>query len=272
MYLGEPQVSDYDWKFQIFGFQVRVTWLFWAVCAALGYNQARGWHDYFAAMDMNSNFAALLLIWVLAAFVSILIHELGHTFAFRYFGIDSHIVLYQTGGLAIPGAGLIWGRQGRRTSLTPCDQIIISAAGPLIQIAAAIVVGGVAMLCGISVTTFQWLAELAQIDLPMFPPPSNVFVYCAVNFFVTSSIWWAVLNLVPVFPLDGGQIARHAISLVTGRDGLEMACQIGIVTAIVIAYWLYQSLGAPIAALMFASLAYTNYQILQSGRGGTSGW
>lgn len=272
MLLGEPQTSDYDWQFQIFGFQVRVTWLFWAIAAAFGYNEARSLHEYFTAVDMNSNFALLLLLWIVAAFASILIHELGHAFAFRFYGIDSHIVLYQMGGLAIPGAGLIWGRQGRRTTLTDSNQIVISAAGPAIQILAALIVGTLGMLMGLNVHTFQWVAGLLQINIPSMPPPSNVFVHCAVNFFVNLSIWWAILNLVPVFPLDGGQINRHVIGAVTGRDGLITACQIGMIVSLLMAVWLYQSLGAPIAALMFVSLAFSNYQILQAGRGGMSGW
>ena len=145
MFLSEPQSSSYDWRFQLFGFPVRVTWLFWAFSAAFGYTQARGLHDSFTAMNVPSNFALLLLIWVLCSFVSILVHELGHALAFRYFGIDAEIVLYQMGGLAIPGAGLLWARQGRRTRLTHANHLVISAAGPAIQIALGVLVGAIAI-------------------------------------------------------------------------------------------------------------------------------
>ena len=93
MLISEPQQSSYDWQFRLLGFSVRVHWLFWVLVAALGYSQARGWHMLFTFREMNSNFAVLLLLWVFTAFASILIHELGHALAFRFFGVESHIVL-----------------------------------------------------------------------------------------------------------------------------------------------------------------------------------
>ena len=82
---------------------------------------------------------------MLAVFVSILIHELGHTFAFRYFGISSHIVLYHFGGLAIPDSyGSSWGSR----SIDPRANALISAAGPLAQMVAAVLVMGVVGISG----------------------------------------------------------------------------------------------------------------------------
>ncbi len=49
-----------------------------------------------------------LLAWVAMTFVSILVHELGHTFAFKRFGVDSSIELYHMGGLAIPAGFGSW--------------------------------------------------------------------------------------------------------------------------------------------------------------------
>ncbi len=270
MFLGEPQHSPYDWRFTFLGFPVRVTWLFWAVSAAFGYNRARGYHATFSMAEIPSNFAMLLLIWVFVTFVSILVHELGHALAFRFFGVDAEIVLYQMGGVAIPGAGLVWSRQGRRTRLTHFDSFIVSAAGPAIQILLAVLVALVAFGCGINVEMLSLFADWTGMQLPAPPPIGNAYVYCMVNFLVSASLWWAVLNLLPVFPLDGGQIARHIIGMVTGRDGLREACMLGMIAGALIAIWMYQTLHQPFAALFFASLAYSNFQTLQSSYGGSS--
>jgi stage IV sporulation protein FB len=271
MLLSEPQASPYDWRFRFFQFPVRVTWLFWAVTAAFGYSQSLGMHRAFTIAGISSNFAGLLMVWVLTAFVSILIHELGHALAFRYFGIESEIVLYQMGGLAIPGSGFIWARQGKRTRLTHQDQLVISAAGPAIQLLLAAVVGGLAFGCGVKVYAFEWLSSLVGWQLPTTRVLDNPYSFCAINFLVGSSIYWALLNLLPVFPMDGGQIARHLIGIVMKRDGLYEACCLGAVVGGLAAYWLL-SRGNGIGGLFFASLAYSNLQTIQSMRGGGSSW
>lgn len=99
-------------RFQLFGFPVRVEWMFWLVCLLLGIGLLEGDGPepllYFA-------------IWTLVVFVSIIWHELGHAFARRKFGAPhSEIILYGFGGLC--------GGPGR---FTRGQSIMISAAGPL---------------------------------------------------------------------------------------------------------------------------------------------
>lgn len=106
--LVEPERTQYDLKFRLFRFPVRVHPLFWLGAAILGANA------------LNHGIV-IFLIWVAVVFVSILVHELGHALAFRAFGADSHIVLYVFGGLAVPW-GDVRGRWRR---------IVISLAGPV---------------------------------------------------------------------------------------------------------------------------------------------
>jgi len=263
MILGEPQSSQYDWRFQLFGFPVRVSWLFWAVSAALGYSSAVSIHTAYASRGIPINVGVLLGIWVAVTFISILVHELGHGLAFRYFGIRCDIVLYQMGGLAIPGAGMLWGRKGRRQQLSHLNQIIISAAGPAIQLLLAAFVGIVAILCGISVTELSWLSDYLRLDVST---PLNPAVYASIRFLVSTSIWWALINLLPIYPLDGGQIAQHIIGIFRRNDGLMEAHALSAVVGIVVAYWFITN-GMTFNALFLASMVINNIQALQSGYG-----
>jgi stage IV sporulation protein FB len=264
MLIGEPQHSPYDWRFQLFGFPVRVTWLFWVVSAAMGYGNALSFKSTFELLyQVNVNFAMLLGVWVGMTFVSILLHELGHTLAFRYFGIESQIVLYQMGGLAIPGAGMIWGKMGKKRRLTHIDQIIISAAGPVIQLLLALVVGVLATLSGVFVWEFSWFASLLQIPVST---PKNPIAAAAIVFTVQSSIWWALINLLPIFPMDGGHIAKHLIGLVRRTSGEMEAYMVGAVGGILVAYWM-STHNMQFTGLFFVSLALTNIQALQANNG-----
>lgn len=263
MLLSEPQASQYDCRFQVLGFPVRVTWLFWAVSAALGYSSAMSFQSTFARANIPINLGVVLAIWVGVTFVSILVHELGHALAFRYFGIRCDIVLYQMGGLAIPGAGMLWGRNGRRKSLSHFDQIIISAAGPAIQLLLAAFVGSVAILCGVYVYEFDWLAKYLQLEVSI---PRNPAVYASIRFTVTASIWWAIINLLPIYPLDGGQIAQHVIGIFRRNSGLMEAHALSAVVGIVIAYW-FVTHGMILNAMFLASMVMNNIQAIQSGYG-----
>ena len=78
--LGEPPRTQFDFGFSVFGFRVRVCAFFWLAAILLGQGAA-------------SLGAKFLLLWIAAMFLSILIHELGHAFAFRHFGISARIVI-----------------------------------------------------------------------------------------------------------------------------------------------------------------------------------
>ncbi|MFN7873672.1 MAG: site-2 protease family protein [Pirellula sp.] len=267
MLLSEPQESPYDVRFRLFGFPIRVTWLFWAVIAALGYDRARYLQEAYSLSGIETEFTVILLLWVAAGFLSILIHELGHTLAFRFFGIESHIVLYQMGGLAIPGAGLIWAKHGLRQRLSHSNHLVISAAGPAIQLLLAFVVGGIAVWAGYFVYEFALVANWLGISLGELRVPPNIYLFTFVKFLVSTSIWWALLNLLPILPLDGGQIARHLIGIIGKRDGQYEAACLSVVVAILVAFWFIRQ-DSWLPAIFLGSFAYNNLQLMQSsGRG-----
>ena len=108
MILAEPPPSQGDLHFRLFGFPVRVHPFFWLVCLIMG---LRG----------SSTPPAEVIAWLIAVFVSIVIHELGHAFLQRRYGGNPRIVLHGFGGLAICGD----------CDRSPRSQILISLAGPM---------------------------------------------------------------------------------------------------------------------------------------------
>jgi Zn-dependent protease len=254
--LGEPQPTQADLNFSLFGFPVRVSAFFWLTALMLGWAYAQ---------DLKK-----LLLWILAVFVSILIHELGHAFAFRYFGISSHIVLYHFGGLAIPNSMYSpWGRQDR--SQDPRSRIIVSAAGPGVQLLLVfcLVVG--VRLAGHAVP--MWIPFVPDsLLMGNGTPIPNELVAYLVLFLLYINFYWAVLNLAPIYPLDGGQIAREVCLLMDVRNGIRNSLVLSVATGAGIA--IYAAVHRdPFLAVMFGLLAYSSYQTLQtySGRGGGFG-
>lgn len=260
MFLQQPAESPYDVRFNFFGFSTRISWTFWLVAVVLGYDFSQLAEMMF--FQDNPGRIVLLLIWVACMAVSILIHELGHAIAFRRNGVESMIVLYYLGGLAIPTASFRGGRSFR--SINSRDDLIIAAAGPVFQIGSAAIVVLIAWLMGYQVFSLSLLPG-PMADLSQFLEGrefDNAITFALVNFYVWPSICWGVLNLLPVLPLDGGRIAKAIIELQGGQA--VTAVWVSVITATLIALYGFTA-HQTFLGIFFASLAINNYQSIQPG-------
>lgn len=224
----------------------------------LGWGWSNGLNHRAIELQIDSPGApVLLLIWVAAVFVSILVHELGHTIAFKYYGIDSHILLYHFGGLAIPGSFGSW-NAARQRSIGPQENIVISAAGPAAQLllAAIVIAIGLGLSVPMSVLGFSFPGS----------PPSAITTYAILDAILYPSVFWALLNLAPILPLDGGQIARSALILFGVQSPQRAAYMLSVGTGAVMGLF-FMSRGNTFAGLMFFMFAANNWQAMQYGGG-----
>lgn len=200
----------------------------------------------------------LLMVWAACVLVSILIHELGHAIAFRSCGIESSIVLYHFGGLAIPHSARSIGMMAK--PLSPKENLMVSAAGPGLQLLFAALVMGVVWLSG---TQVIGLPSFVYRNTPLGDgnPVETAGVFVVVFSLVYVNLYWAVLNLVPVYPLDGGQIARELIVLMGGT--VYQATVLSLVTVAALVWWAFTG-GHLMLGILFLSLGMGNWQSLQS--------
>jgi Zn-dependent protease len=146
-----------------------------------------------------------LLVWIGCVFLSILLHEFGHVWAGRVFGAHGEIVLYAMGGLAVGASRLFeWWKR-----------VIVYLAGPAVQLALY-----AALRYGVPRETLRDLPEWAI---------RAYFYLVLINWF------WALFNLLPVWPLDGGQISREICVKIFPRRGLRISLGISFVVALVLA-------------------------------------
>lgn len=252
MLLSEPPKTDYDFEFPFMGFSVRVSIGFWIMGFLLGYDSASAWAG---ALDLNRG--VVLMIWIFVLFASILIHELGHALAFRRYGIHSSIVLYHMGGLAIPRGSF----RGGSGNLTSNEHIAVSFAGPLFQLILAGIVIALLKITGYAIPVVGWIEGL-EGGRRFESPGMAIFVHHLL--FV--NIYWAVLNLIPIWPLDGGQIAREVVRRFGGTvyhsSVLSIVCCIGAAI-----YLLKTESHSLFTFVLLASLAFTNYQVINSNFG-----
>lgn len=266
MLLVEPPRTAYDLHFRLLGIPVRITPFFWVVSVMLGWNLAQG----FAAQSQGEFSVGLaLIIWTLAVLISLLVHEFGHALAFRLFGVDSDVVLYHFGGLAIPRRSFEYGRS-RQSWQEPKKQIIISAAGPVAQLLLAVVVAAIFYVGGFVVP--NPLPFIHQLDFLVRDgrwPPLALFAFEVSLIF--SSVWWALLNLLPIYPLDGGQISREIFTLANAHQGIRYSLILSVAAAGAVAVWGFTH-NDNFMGIMFALLAYSSFQTLQAYFGGGRGF
>lgn len=257
MLLQEPAESPYDLRFNLFGFPIRVAWSFWIGALIFGFYLVRG----VDSIPGGPGLAALYLLWMFCMLVSILIHELGHAVAFRVYGIESSIVLYHFGGLAIPRQSFGMGRSAGQ--LNSKQDLIVAFAGPFAQFMSGLIVVGVLIVAGLRVPASGWpLSWIAQVVPWMTAGEqiTNPGLLALVIFYLWPSFAWAMLNLIPVWPLDGGRITRALILIFGGNT--RQALVISLIAAGLMTLYGFKS-GHTFLGILFLSLAITNYQLLQ---------
>ncbi|GAB4250677.1 MAG: hypothetical protein OHK005_17650 [Candidatus Methylacidiphilales bacterium] len=210
-------------RFRLLGFPVEVQPWFWLTCALLGGGLwARTLEDWIG-----------VLIWTAVAFVSILVHELGHAWVGRRFGARPAIALHALGGVTVlPGAGF-----------TRAQNIAVSAAGPAAGFLLAALCAGIFFFGGAA-----W--------------PEVVRRLLSIGIFL--NVFWTIFNLLPIQPMDGGQIIRDIL----GPRHFRTTCLLGAIVGGALTVWAV-SAGQWFLAIFAGVLTWANFQGSVQFPGGT---
>jgi membrane-associated protease RseP (regulator of RpoE activity) len=203
-----------------------------------------------------------IVIWVFAIFTAILIHEMGHAIAMQIFKQPSQVVLHFAGGLTVPEQPA-WGSSGY-SRLSPNQEIVVYLAGPGAGfLLAAILLNFVFMLGG-SISVFY---VLGFIPIPIGSLPSSGILNTLIHHLLWISIFWGGINLMPVYPLDGGNVARRLFMKFDPWGGLQKSLWLSIITGGLLALLGFLVWGSIYMGLMFGIFAYESYQNLQNSKG-----
>ena len=165
---------------------------------------AQGWPDQFLVQPGSREYLQTLLLYVVAwmgiIFTSVLIHELGHAVVSLAFGYKPRIQLIWMGGNTQPQADgpIPWLRD-----------VALTAAGPLFGF-------------GLALVSFTAL----KAGNPSRPFWSYLFTQL-----FAANILWAMINLLPVSPMDGGRIVYAVTTRFFGKRGFLITQIVAVLTA-----------------------------------------
>ncbi len=200
-----------------------------------GFSVQVDWSFFLMALILGSSHSDLnvLGVWIAVVFVSVLAHELGHAIVARKYGLQPWIELYS-------GGGLTW----HQTSypLSHFERITLSLAGP----AAGFLFAGIvwcirSIMPAILISRYFWIF---------------------MAYLLLVNIAWGVINLLPILPLDGGNVMRVIVHKIRGDADDRLPLQISIGTGIVIFILAIVS-GRFWGAILCGWFTYRNYQQLQ---------
>lgn len=185
--------------FRVFGIDVYLNWL-WLLAAY-----------YLVTTGLISrNNTALNIAGLLGLFTIVLMHEFGHALACRSVGGKADtIVLWPLGGVAYVD-----------TPRRPGATLWTIAAGPLVNVALLPILylaahSPMAAHLGLSYNVQRFMAAMFNINLILL-----------------------IFNIMPVYPLDGGQILMSCLWFVVGEaNALRIAAIIGIIGAAGFLFW-----------------------------------
>jgi membrane-associated protease RseP (regulator of RpoE activity) len=184
------------------------------------------------------------------------------------FGFSPSVVLWGMGGLCYS--------QGEEQ--TPRQRLAVLFAGP----------GAGFLLCAVTVLAFwavlgpspidqaQWIAfnlglsqnrgAFAEKFVMVFDPRSSQgqFAYNLYSFLIQINLFWGLVNLLPVWPLDGGQIAQILLTLYDRLRGPRWGHVLSLLVAGAVALIAYALTQRLFLTLFFGYFALVNYQVLQS--------
>jgi Zn-dependent protease/CBS domain-containing protein len=171
-------------------FLLFLAWIFAATYASGG-----------AASAWNS------LLFMVLLFLCVLLHEFGHIFTARAFGVPTpYVTLLPIGGVA----------QLERIPEEPWEEFLIAIAGPLVNVVITILLVAFAG---------------AQLNPSTAGAVDNAHI-AMVDRLASVNLFLALFNLIPAFPMDGGRVLR---ALLASRFGYvratELAASIGQVVA-----------------------------------------
>ncbi len=148
-----------------------------------------GWVGYSYWLE-HHNWGEVLngILFILALFLCVVLHEYGHALTARRYGIKTRdITLYPIGGVA----------RLERMPEKPIEELWVALMGPVVNVvisavlfAYLFVTGGLAPMSGLTIASGSFLERLMVVNISL-----------------------VLFNIIPAVPMDGGRVLRALLAM-----------------------------------------------------------
>ena len=197
---------------------------------------------FWAAFQFGTLFGSLngALFGVVAIsllFILVTLHELGHSFAARMYGVPvEQIVLSPIGGVA----------QLKRMPDKPVQELVIAVAGPAVNILMAFLIAALGLAYGLDIMSLT----------TAFSGSESATIAALISYIFISNLFLAAFNLIPAFPMDGGRILRALLAMrLNYSKATNIAAMIGRIVAIL--FGIYGLLNGGLFMIFIAFFIFT---------------
>ncbi len=171
-------------------------------------------------------------VWGGAITLSILVHEFGHAMVARHYRLNPSIELHGWGGLC----------HHERAASDKHDALIL-IAGP-----------GAGLLLGVLVFAGQFFVDPVWLGQQRLLGPF-------ITYLLYVNLIWSFVNLVPLWPLDGGQLFRLGLLRLMGASQAERVTHIvGTVLGIMACFFAFSVMDSRFMAIIAGFLTWQNIQ------------
>ena len=223
--------------FTLFGIPIYIRPTFWIVLAIFG-----------GILGVSSVESLIYpALFVIAGFIAILSHELGHALVGRKLGGGQQTIILELFGGVTSSHGM---------QLTRAGRVLMILAGPMMTL----VLGVISILVAWNIVGPVLTANGKDFwDLVLYPylatavSPKLYILSCLIMI----GEWWTVLNLLPIYPLDGGQLVAQFVR------SPKKVFMTGFITSIAIglvSFQLFHGYFIPICMALFAFSNYREYK------------
>jgi Zn-dependent protease/predicted transcriptional regulator len=181
------------------GIDVYIHWTFWILVLWIVLSHIGGGESLGQALQG--------VLFILALFVCVVLHEFGHALTARRFGIATRdVTLYPIGGVS----------SLEKLPDDPRQELLVAIAGPVVNL---IIAGLLWVILNATGQPFDLAKISGAKDVTEIPFLWGLFY---------ANLMLPIFNLIPAFPMDGGRALRALLSMFTGRlNATRIAALIG---------------------------------------------
>lgn len=188
------------------GIKVFIHWTFWIII---------GWIFLMHFQMGHGRSEALAgVVFILALFACIVLHEFGHALTAKRYGIPTQdITLYPIGGVA----------SLNKMPDKPAQELAVALAGPAVNL----------LIAGVLYVTLAFSGKLAPLSETNLTGLNNFWF----NLMIANVIL-ALFNLIPAFPMDGGRVLRALLAFRMNKlQATNIAARVGQFLSIIFVFF-----------------------------------